>query len=233
MNPKLKDLTLLFFFLILSALTFAQEDSLRCEIRSLQHEITALKLEADAAGGRSAEDFAPGTPTEHRDYQSVMGEMFRTQERLKSSVTLLNSTAQAAFERLLSNLAEVEEHQAYNNASVLKDQEENYELIFQQNYSLYGGTGIPGLDEHLIKEKDPNGETNEHGVLQMGCAEMDVKPLHEWIALLTYFTPYYRFVPIRAEVYGNCIVLTAGFDSIGETYNDYFEQTFYLMRVHP
>jgi hypothetical protein len=233
MNPKLKDLPLLFFFLILSALTFAQEDSLRCEIRSLQHEITALKLEADAAGARSVEDFAPGTPTEHRDYQSVMGEIFRTQERLKSSVTLLDSTAQAAFERLLLSLAEFEEHQAYNNASVLKGQEENYELIFQQNYSLYGGISILGLDEPLIKEMAQNEETKEHGVLQMGCAEMDVKPLREWIMLLTYFTPYYRFVPIRAEVYGNYMVLTAGFDSIGETYNDYFEQTFYLKKVQP
>lgn len=227
----MKDLVLLFLSLSLSALTFAQEDALRCEIRSLQHKITALSLEADAAGGRSTKDFAPGTPTEHFDYQTVMGEVFSAQERLKSAAALLDSTAQAAFERLLSNLTEYEEHQAYNNASALKNQEESYELIFQQNYSLYRGIGIPVLDELLIEERANHEEPKEHGVLQMGCAAMDVKPLHEWIALLTYFTPYYRLVPIKAEVYGNYMVLTAGYESIGETYNNYFEQTFYLRKV--
>lgn len=232
MNPKLKDLPLLFFFLSLSALTFAQEDSLRCEIRSLQHEITALKLEADAAGGRSAEDFAPGTPSEHRDYQTVQGEIFEKQALLDSCIGELDAIAQKMLEEFVLKLNTLEDQRrSYNNAFVLEHQDESYELLFQQNQSVYRSIYMPSVDE-LILKSNKIGE-RQLGRVQLGCKEIDVKSLKEWIELMRYFTPYYRLIMIKAEVYGEYLLLFAGFDSIGETYNDYFEQTFYLKKVQP
>ncbi len=209
-----------------------KSDTQTCAIRSLQKEIMQLQLELDAAGARSPEDYYPGTPATFRPYQTVQKEVLDKQELLRTWIRDSGKELQPAFDEVLAQLDSLEPQLTIHaNANEIVEQSSQFELLFHQDIVLHMGGGYPLFDHTLVNAVDES--SDDYGLLQKGCKDLDVRSLEAWLYDLQYFIPYYRFIQIKAYDYGEYLLLVAAFDSIGETYNDYYSRNLYLKKVQP
>jgi len=209
-----------------------QVDTLTCAIRFLQKEIIQLQLELDAAGARSSEDYYPGTPSTFRSYQTVQREVIDKQKLLRAWIRDSRKEIHDAFDEVLTKLDSLEPQiTIHANADEIMEQSSQFELLFHQDIVLHMGGGYPLFDNTLVNAVDE--ASDDYGLLQKGCKDLDVRSLEEWLHELQYFIPYYRFVKVKAYDYGDYLLLVASFDSIGETYNDYYSRNLYLKKVQP